>query len=43
MPKKSFNEKLNNSGDLPRVEFIGFDNESALYQLPEGVESPWEK
>ncbi|MFZ5944715.1 MAG: methylated DNA-protein cysteine methyltransferase [Bacillota bacterium] len=29
MPKKSFNEKLNNSGDLPKVEFIGFDNKMA--------------
>lgn len=26
MPKKSFNEKLNNSGDLPKIEFIGFNN-----------------
>ncbi|MEN1761347.1 MGMT family protein [Anoxynatronum sibiricum] len=29
MPKKSFNEKLNSSGDLPKIEFIGFDNKMA--------------
>lgn len=29
MAKKSFNEKLNNSGDLPKVEFVGFDNKMA--------------
>ena len=29
MAKKSYNEKLNNSGDLPKVEFIGFDNKMA--------------
>lgn len=29
MAKKSFNEKLNNSKDLPRVEFIGIDNKMA--------------
>lgn len=29
MSKKSFNEKLNNSGDLPKIEFIGFDNKMA--------------
>ncbi|NLI91003.1 MAG: MGMT family protein [Peptococcaceae bacterium] len=29
MPKKSFNQKLNNSGDLPKIEFIGFDNKMA--------------
>ncbi|HYF82985.1 MAG TPA: MGMT family protein [Clostridia bacterium] len=26
MARKSFNEKLHNSKDLPKVEFIGFDN-----------------
>ncbi|SHI28419.1 MGMT family protein [Desulfosporosinus lacus] len=29
MPKKSFNEKLNTSGDLPKLEFIGYDNNMA--------------
>ena len=29
MAKKSFNEKLNNSGDLPKVEFVGFDSPMA--------------
>ena len=29
MPKKSFNEKLTNSGDLPKLEFIGLDNKMA--------------
>jgi len=29
MAKKSFTEKLNNSGDLPKIEFIGFDNRMA--------------
>lgn len=29
MAKKTYNEKLNNSGDLPKVEFIGFDNKMA--------------
>lgn len=29
MAKKTFNEKLNNSKDLPKVEFIGFDSEMA--------------
>jgi hypothetical protein len=26
LPRKSFNEKLNHAGDLPKVEFIGLDN-----------------
>jgi len=26
MAKKTFNEKLNNSGDLPKVEFVGYDS-----------------
>ena len=29
MPKKTFNEKLNNSGDLPKIEFIGLENKMA--------------
>lgn len=29
MAKKSYNEKLNNSGDLPKIEFIGPDNKMA--------------
>jgi len=29
VPKKSFNEKLKNSKNLPRVEFIGFENKMA--------------
>ena len=29
MAKKSFNEKLNGSKDLPRVEFIGYDDKMA--------------
>lgn len=29
MPKKTFNEKLNSSGDLPKVEFISLDNKMA--------------
>lgn len=29
MAKKSFNEKLNNSKDLPKVEFVGFDDKMA--------------
>jgi len=29
VPKKSFNEKLNNSGDLPKIEFMGFENKMA--------------
>jgi hypothetical protein len=29
MPKKSFNEKLNNSKDLPKVQFVGLDNKMA--------------
>ncbi|MBA1335714.1 MAG: hypothetical protein HPY66_1341 [Firmicutes bacterium] len=29
MPKKSFNEKLNNSKGLPKVEFVGFDSNMA--------------
>lgn len=29
MAKKSYNEKLNNSGDLPKVQFIGYDNKMA--------------
>ena len=29
MPKKSFNEKLNNSGDLPKIEFLGLENKMA--------------
>lgn len=29
LAKKTFNEKLNNSGDLPKVEFIGYDNKMA--------------
>jgi len=29
MSKKSFNEKLNNSGDLPKMQFIGFENKMA--------------
>ena len=26
MAKKTYNEKLNNSGDLPKVEFVGYDS-----------------
>ena len=26
MPKKSYNEKLKNSGDLPKIQFIGYDD-----------------
>jgi hypothetical protein len=29
MGRKTFNEKLNNPGDLPRVEFIGHENKMA--------------
>lgn len=29
MAKKSFNEKLNNSKDLPKVQFVGFDDKMA--------------
>jgi len=29
MAKKSFNEKLNYSGDLPKVQYVGFDNKMA--------------
>jgi hypothetical protein len=29
MIKKTFNDKLNNSKDLPKVEFIGYDNKMA--------------
>lgn len=29
MAKKTFNEKLNNSGDLPKIEFISHDNNMA--------------
>lgn len=29
MPKKTFNQKLQSSGDLPKVEFIDFDNKMA--------------
>ncbi|MBZ4654743.1 MAG: hypothetical protein JG781_2100 [Peptococcaceae bacterium] len=29
MPKKSFNEKLNNSKGLPKVQFVGFDDNMA--------------
>ncbi len=29
MAKKSFNEKLNNSKGLPKVQFVGFDSEMA--------------
>ena len=29
MAKKSYNEKLNNSGDLPKVEFVGLDSKMA--------------
>lgn len=29
MPKKTFNEKLNHSGDLPKIEFVGPDNKLA--------------
>jgi len=29
VPKKSFNEKLNNAKGLPKVEFINFDNKMA--------------
>lgn len=29
MAKKSFNEKLNTSKDLPKVEFVGFDSKMA--------------
>ncbi|AFQ44717.1 MGMT family protein [Desulfosporosinus meridiei] len=29
MARKSFNEKLNSSGDLPKIEFIGIDNKMA--------------
>lgn len=29
MMKKSYNEKLNNAKDLPRVQFIGFDDKMA--------------
>ena len=30
MAKKTFNEKLHNAGDLPRVEFVGDDSKMAL-------------
>ena len=26
MARKTFNEKLNNAGDLPKVEFVGYDS-----------------
>lgn len=29
MPKKSFNEKLHHSKDLPKVQFVGFDDKMA--------------
>jgi hypothetical protein len=29
MPKKSHNEKLKNSGDLPRIQFVGYDDKMA--------------
>lgn len=29
MTKKSFNEKLNNTKDLPKVQFVGFDDKMA--------------
>jgi len=29
MARKTFNEKLNTSGDLPKIEFVGYDSEMA--------------
>jgi len=29
MARKTYNEKLNNSGDLPKIESIGYDNKMA--------------
>ncbi|MEL7565712.1 MAG: MGMT family protein [Dehalobacterium sp.] len=31
MPKKTFNEKLHNSGDLPKIEYISIDNKMAKH------------